>query len=324
MTGGIVPRQYYNDDNTDADNNIRHLLRLAFGHHVDYSSIPVVAGTRTRGIAYALYGEGVPPQVRLLSYRPSHQPAAFRAFKALHGLHQFPGHTIPVPEVYYMGWSVHTNHVLLLLEQVAGRSIEELDQQRAFFGRVGPHFATTLAQLHRLQWQAMPGLVETPFHFAFRKLTRMIRPLETPQLHQILNWLGDRAGRISEMPRTVIHGDYTLPNIVARNRAIVAVQGWDNAVIADPGLDVGYASAALGAIDPAMSEQFVQQYNTLADPVAELQFWEVFGALRLLTRVARTISTLPPTQRERFLEQVQTDWNGLLDFVELRTGLTIQ
>ncbi|MCD4686540.1 MAG: phosphotransferase, partial [Anaerolineae bacterium] len=216
------------------------------------------------------------------------------------------------------------NHTLLLIEQVSGRSIEELDQQRAFFELVGLQFAAILAQLHQLEWPAMPDLAEVPFAHAFHQLSLMVRRLETPQLQHILEWLMLHAEYISEQPRVVIHGDYTLPNIVARQTAIVAVQGWDNAVIADPGFDVGYASAALGAIDPAMSDQFVQQYSALSDSVAELRFWEVFGALRMLTRVARTISILPPIQRERFLERVQTDWNGLLDFVELRTGMTIQ
>ncbi|MCD4686799.1 MAG: toll/interleukin-1 receptor domain-containing protein, partial [Anaerolineae bacterium] len=109
-----------NGDSSDNSSGIDRILHSAFGRPVNYSSIPVVAGTRIRGIAYALYGEGVPPQVRLLSYRPNHQPAAFRAFKALRGLHQLPEHTIPVPTVYHMEWSAHLNHTLLLIEQVSG------------------------------------------------------------------------------------------------------------------------------------------------------------------------------------------------------------
>lgn len=308
----MIPQQYHDDD-------IHHLLRLAFGRPIRATPVPVVAGSRTRGVAFALHDQGVPEQVLLLRYSPQHQRAAFRTFNVLRSLH---AHAFPVPRVHFMGWSAHLHYVVLLVEQIAGRGVE--GQPRAFFGRVGPQFAATLAHLHQLAWQPMPDLAATPFHYAFRELTAMVRQLETPQLVQILAWLLQRAGQIVELPHTVIHGDYTLHNVVADQTRIVAVYGWDNAVIADPRFDVGYTSAALGAIDPTLADQFIYHYSAVAGPVPELRFWEVFSALRLLTRVARTISTLQSTQRARFLEQVQEQWNCLLDFVELRTGMMIQ
>lgn len=317
MIGGLTPQPYNSDD-------IYHVLRLAFGRYVDYHPIPVVDGAQITTKAYALQGADVPPQVMLLRYSPAEQQAAFRAFKVLRALHE-QGHAIPVPKVYYMGWTTNMTYTLLLLEQIPGRGAGSWRQHRAFFGRVGPQFATTLARLHQLPWKPMPDLVRLPFAHEFHRLTLLIRHLNMDPLHQIFDWLVQRAGHINELPHTVIHGDYKLNNVLAHQTHIVALQGWDHALIADPRFDVGYASAMLGAVDPRLAAQFAQQYAAaMGGPIADLPFWEVFGALQVLTRVARTISRLPPLPRVRFLERAETEWNGLLDFIELRTGMAIQ
>jgi aminoglycoside phosphotransferase (APT) family kinase protein len=301
---------------TEVDSDILCVLRLAFGRHIDVTPIPVTAGHGERGLAYALHGEGVPRRVLLQRYSPREQPQAFRAFSVMRALHD---QHFPVPDVYYLGWSYYMRYLLMLVEHVEGRGFE--GQPHAFFARVGPHFAETLARLHRLNWEPLPDVAMLPFRYAFREMVGRVRRLETPQLLDILDWLMARGGRIVEMPYTVTHGDYSLQNVLADRTQIVTVQNWEHAVLADPRFDVGHTSALLGAHGIALSDQFLESYLAVAGPVPDLLFWEIFGALRLLSRTALTLSTLPPVRRDAFLAQWIPAWRGLLMFVTHRTGM---
>jgi aminoglycoside phosphotransferase (APT) family kinase protein len=295
------------------------VLWLAFGRHIPALRIPVESGTSDRGTAYALRGPDVPPRVILMRYAPQNQTQAYRVFTIMSALH---ARRFPVPGVYYFGWSHHTRYVLLLLEHVEGRSVGE-GQQHAFFARVGEDFARRLAELHQMHFQHLPDLPTTPFFYALRELTLMVRRLETPQLQEILDWLLIHRESMYEVPHTLVHGDYMLHNVLADRTRIVAVHGWENAVIADPRFDVGYTSAQLGSYDLALSDRFVAMYTEAAGPLPELGYWETFSALRLLARVAQTLSKLPAPKRDRFLAHVGPAWNGLLYFAESRTGLTL-
>ncbi len=301
---------------TEVDSDVLCVLRLAFGRQVDVTPLPAAVGHGERGLAYALHGEGVPPRVLLQRYSPREQVQVFRAFSVMRALRD---RNFPVPDVYYLGWSYHTRYVLLLLEQVDGRGFE--GQPHAFFARVGTHFAETLALLHGLTWNPLPDIAMLPFRFAFQEMIERVRQLETPQLVDILDWLVARAGRIVELPYTVTHGNYILQNVLADRTKIVAVLNWEQAVLADPRFDVGLASAVLGAHGIALSDQFLESYTAVAGPVPKILFWEIFGALRLLSRTALTLSKLPASQREAFLAQWIPAWRGLLMFVTHRTGL---
>jgi aminoglycoside phosphotransferase (APT) family kinase protein len=301
-----------------ADSDILCVLRLAFGQHVGVTPIPVAAGESERGMAFALHGPDVPPRVILRRYSPREQAHAFRAFTVMRALRD---QQFPVPDVYYMGWSYYTRYVLMLVEHVEGRGIE--GQPHAFFARVGTHYAQTLARLHQLTWNPLPDLAMLPFRYAFHDMVERVRRLETPQLLIILDWLLARVSRIVELPYTVIHGNYTLQNVLAEQTRIVSVLGWEQAMLADRRFDVGHASAVLGAHGIALSDHFLEEYRAAAGPVPESTFWEVFSALSLLSRTARTLSTLLPPQRDHFLKQAIPAWRGLLLFVMHRTGLDL-
>lgn len=300
------------------DIEIGQVLRLAFGADVPAIAVPVAPGQSERGSAYVLDGAGVPPRVVLLRYFPREQAHAFRAFTAMRELKNL---NFPVPDVYYLGWSGHTHTMLMLIQDFDGR--RAAGEPYPFFARVGEHFAQVLAHLHGLPWDALPDLPLLPFHYTLHELAQLVRRLETWELQQILAWLLARADALSELPRTVIHGDYTLQHVVADPPRVIAVSGWEHAAIADPRFDVGYASTVLGAYGVELSNQFLDAYQSVAGPVPDSAFWEVFSALRLLARVARTLATLRAPQRERFLALAGPAWRGLLRFVQARTGLEL-
>lgn len=300
------------------DPTLTLVLRLAFGQPVAATPVPVAAGASDIGQVFALHGAQVPEQVILRRYLPARQGQALRAFRVMRALRALH---FPVPEVYYVGWGWHDQDTLLLTEWVPGRRVA--GQPYAFFARVGEDFAYTLARLHALPWDSLQDLPLTPLRYAFGELAHLVRRLETWELQEILDWLEAHLGGIEELPRVIVHGGYSLECAIAQPPRIVAVEGWEHTVIADPRFDIGFASAMLGAYGVALSDQFLAAYQAAAGPLPDLPFWEVFGALRLLARVARSLSTLRAEQRERFLAQAFPYWQGLLALVEARTGLQL-
>ncbi|MCZ7541175.1 MAG: phosphotransferase [Anaerolineae bacterium] len=296
------------------DNPAAYVLRLAFGRSVAATPAPVAPGESEHGLAFALDGPGVPPYVLLRRYPSAQQAQALRAFRVMRALGAL---RFPVPAVYYLGWSQHDDHTLLLAERVAGWRVA--GQPHAFFARAGADFARTLARLHALPWDSLPDLPVTPLRYAFGELARLVRRLETWELQEILDWLIRRVDAVEELPRAITHGEYTLERAVAQPPRIVAIEGWEHAVLADPRFDIGFASAMLGAYGLALSDHFQEAYQAVAGAVPDLVFWEVFSALRLLARVGRSLSTLRAEQRERFLARAFPYWQGLLALVQART-----
>jgi aminoglycoside phosphotransferase (APT) family kinase protein len=297
------------------ESDIASLLQLAFGCAVPTTAIPLPAGQGERLRAFALHDPDLPGRVLLRRYPPEEQARAFRAFTVMRALGALG---FPAPAVYALAWSHHTGAIHLLVEYVEGRSDE--GQPHAFFARVGAHFAQTLARLHRLPWDTLPDLAVLPLRFAFDDLAAEVRALGAPDILPILGWLAARVDQIDELPHTVLHGDYMLHNVLAEGTRIVAVQNWENALLADPRFDLGYASAALGAYGIVLSDQFVDAYESAAGPVPDRVFWEVFGALRLLARIGGGLAALSPAERDDAEERAWPVWEGLLAFVTERVG----
>ena len=300
------------------DHETTLLLLLAFGRRIQATPMPVAAGESAYGQAYALHDPAAPPAVLLRRYPPHQQAQAIRAAQVMNALRRLQ---FPVPRVLLLHWNHRTQYTLLLTDHIPGRRVG--GAPHAFFVRVGTHFAYTLAELHALPWDTLADLPVTPLHYAFKELVRLVRRLQTWELQEILDWLLDHINHIEELPRTIVHGEYTLQHIIADPPHVAAVDGWENAVIADPRFDVGFASAMLGAYGEELSRQFIDAYLSATGELPGIPFWEVFSALRVLARVGRTLSTLHEEQRERFLENVLPYWQGLLAFVETRTGLEL-
>jgi len=296
---------------------IDQVLRLAFGRPVPARALPAEPAQSERCALYELAGPDVPPRVNLTTYPHWDAQRAFRAFTVMRALE---AQGFPVARPYYLGWSHHAGDVLLLTEQPDGQGPQP-DQPQRFFARVGESFAFTLARLHSLPWERYPDVPTTPFHYALSEMVRLVRGLGGRQLQDILDWLLMRAARIEELPQTLVHGEYALTHVLAHRTSVIAVQGWESAVIADPRYDVGYASAILGAHSLTLSKVFVDYYQEAAGPLTELVFWEVFSALRLLARVRRTLTQIGGERQEPFLMNIGPVWNGLLAFVESRTGM---
>lgn len=307
---------------SDSSAEIASILHMAFGQPIRAIPIPVPSGYGQRGMAFRLDAGAanpqVPPYVMLLRYLPQVHNEALRVFLVLRALHE-QGYCAPQP--YFLGWTQRQSHVGLLVNYIQGRNTG--GNPHPFFMRVGPDFARALAWLHSLRWSALPDLPVLPLSHVMDDLHKRIRALGTPELNQILDWLLQLVTRISTGHQTIIHGDYRLEHVIAQGAQVGLIYGWENAMLADPRFDVGYASATLSAYSIALSNQFIEGYTAHAGPVEDLVFWETLNALRILTRVATSLSRLPAPQRTRFLQRMNPFWQGVLAFVESRTGLPL-
>lgn len=299
------------------ESDIAHVLHLAFGRTVSTVDVPVPAARSDRMTAFALDDRHLPERVVLFRYRPNEQARALRAVTALQALH---GCGFPVPALYYFGWSSHAQTMLVLTEYVEGRGDE--GQPHAFFARVGPHFAQTLAALHQIGWETLPDLPVCPLRYLYDSLAREALHLDRSEFDAILGWLGPRLPGVQEQPHALLHGDYTLQNIMADHTLVCAVMNWEHAMLADARLDVGYASAALSVYGLALSDQFIEAYEAAAGAVPDREFWEVFGALRLLVQIVQHIKVLPDDELAATKSAIELAWTGLLRLVQRRSGIT--
>lgn len=297
---------------------IATVLQLAFGRCVPITAIPLPVGMASHTLAFALDDPALPPRVMLRRYPPLHQSRGFCAFTAQQALRAL---NFPVPDVYYLGWSYHSRFLLLLSEYLDGRGTE--GQPHPFFARVGISFAQTLAQLHGLHWSDLPDLPVKPRRFLLESLAGAADALGNPELRGILAWLDERAPSAPERPHTVTHGDYTLHNVLAEGTKITAVLGWESAAIADPRLDIGYASASLAVYGLPLADQFIEAYQAAAGGITDCAYWETLGALRLMTRIAQTLAQTHPAEIDDRVAQVWPVWENLLIFVENRTHTSV-
>jgi aminoglycoside phosphotransferase (APT) family kinase protein len=298
---------------TDLD--IKSVLRLAFGQAMP--TTPIALPPEERGMAFTLEWDRFPQAVLLLRYSPQEQARALYAFQVMQALREM---NFPVPAIYYLGWSPRTRYTLMLTELVEGQRHKGLPH--AFFFRVGSHFAQTLAHLHTLPWEVHPDLLIRPLRFAFDELSRQVFDLNMDPLPEILGWLRARINDVNEMPHTVLHGDYTLYNILADYTAVTGVLNWENASLADPRFDVGHTCATLGAFGADLSDQFLHDYEAAyGQPVQDSEFWEVMGALRLLVGIGSTVTQAHASKKNETQDLALPMWTGLLSFVKQRTGL---
>jgi aminoglycoside phosphotransferase (APT) family kinase protein len=103
--------------------------------------------------------------------------------------------------------------------------------------------ATTLAQLHRLQPEAV-GLASEAIAGPRDEVERWCRTLETTDAKLAPGWREVattlRFSAPPPMPPAIVHGDFRLGNLLADHSRITAVLDWEIWSIGDPRIDAGW------------------------------------------------------------------------------------
>jgi aminoglycoside phosphotransferase (APT) family kinase protein len=215
---------------------------------------------------------------------------------------------VPVPPLHLMG-DDSLGTPFFLMEHVAGETIPRrlLREERYAPARraMAEELGAILARIHdvsvrRPAFPTLPGATCTASSPAEEELARYediyraAAPDPHPAFELAFRWLRDRLGtleRAAAAPRTLVHGDFRLGNLMLGPEGVRAVLDWELAHIGDPLEDLGWLcvrSWRFGNDDrPAAGvttrEQLWAAYEAAGGrrvaPERAL-FWEAFGNLR--------------------------------------------
>jgi aminoglycoside phosphotransferase (APT) family kinase protein len=178
-------------------------------------------------------------------------PTAHDMSREVKVLKALSGTEVPVPAI--VGECADESVIgapFYLMEYVDGRvirSASDLDIPAADRHAIGLALATTLAHLHRLDYQRIGlGSLGRPAGYVERQVHRWQQQLENSRVRELplLDRLGHSLARSVPVPSgaAVLHGDYRLDNVILdreRPQSVVAVLDWEMATLGDPRCDLG-------------------------------------------------------------------------------------
>jgi aminoglycoside phosphotransferase (APT) family kinase protein len=147
-----------------------------------------------------------------------------------------------------------------------------------------------LAQLHRVDARAVPGLVVQSARDQISLYRDILASIEHPYpaVELGLNWIGERLP--AGAPAAVVHGDFRNGNLVVGPEGIRAVLDWEIAHLGDPMEDLGWLCVRtwrFGGRDPVggfgRREDLFAAYERAtgaAVDVERVRFWEAFGSVK--------------------------------------------
>jgi len=187
-----------------------------------------------------------------------------------------------------------------------------------------------LAELAAVPWRdrGLDGLGR-PEGFLDRQVSRWLRqldgygklatyqPRDIPGLDWLANWL--EANRPPAQPAALMHGDYSLFNVMASprdTRRLAAVIDWDTGTIGDPLLDIGHLLArwtelgeepAIGVWDietrdglPTRAELAARYAERTGTDLSALPYYEALALFKLAIILEGAVARLPaPAAAER-------------------------
>ncbi len=212
---------------------------------------------------------------------------------------------VPVPRVHLMGGD-SLEMPFFLMERVEGETIprrllrddEYAVARRAMTGQLG----AILAQIHRVDVErhGLDALLPAPPPDRspaagevdkFKQVYRAITPEPHPAFELAFRWLRAHLPPADASPRTLVHGDYRIGNVMFGPEGARAILDWELAHLGDPMEDLGWLcvrSWRFGSDDLPVGgigarEEFWSAYEAAGGGSVDaerVRFWEAFGNLR--------------------------------------------
>lgn len=126
---------------------------------------------------------------------------------------------------------------------------------------------------------------------------RLLADAQSAQVQQaLLAWWP----RLRATTPVLCHGDYWAGNTLWQRGRLTAIVDWDSALVADPGLDVGYCRCDLAMQHgQEAAEVFLRAYEAAAGrPVPQLHVWDLLGAAAALPDPERWLPGLHELGRD--------------------------
>lgn len=158
--------------------------------------------------------------------------------------------------------------------------------------------AEKLANIHRVPLAAVGDQIEGAHGRSSDKARAWVReaaanwkPLNMPSViyETAFDWLDRNADLCDLVPRTLVHADYGLNNLLIDNNRVSSVLDWEFAHIGNPAYDLGYFHPMAASL--SSWEDFLQAYANAGMPIpdqAQLDYNILLAATRLGVMVCQT------------------------------------
>lgn len=192
-----------------------------------------------------------------------------------------------------------------VLEYVRGESLPQRiirdDRYADARDAVAAQAGTILARLHEIPADGLPGLsAQDPIERCHEVLDRL--QVSSPAFELVLRVLA--LNRPAPRPRTVVHGDFRMGNLLIDERGIAAVLDWELVHLGDPLEDLGYLCVPAWRFGGPQPVAGVGSYQTLIDAyrdagganieLRELLWWQtastVWWGVLCLVQASRHLS----------------------------------
>lgn len=192
-----------------------------------------------------------------------------------------------------------------VLERIRGESLPQRimrdDRYADSRDRLAAQAGTILARLHEIPVDALPGLrPQDPIDRCYEVLDRL--GASSPAFELALRRLVLKRPR--SRPRTVVHGDFRMGNMLIDERGIAAVLDWELVHLGDPLEDLGYLCVPAWRFGGSQPVAGVGSYQTLIDAyrdagggeveLEELLWWQtastVWWGVLCLVQASRHLS----------------------------------
>lgn len=279
----------------------------------------------TNGWESEVIGFSVDGEPRILRYGPVGPKDGSVEVRVMQHLHRA---RFPVPRVYAHGVaSAEFGGAFLVMDFVPGVPMWKRYMDGS--GNLNPalviDFAGLMVRLHRVDPEPLKGVPST---------------FSTDLLHHLAHshglsgafapafaWLSEREPGVDRQPRSVIHGDFHVDNILADGEKEPVVIDWTAATVDDPRADLGWTMVlVLAGRDPARAEALARAYEAVSgEPLREIDFFVNLGLIRrlLVLTIAVAAGAGAIGMRPGFEEQLKQDGTylrRLLGMTEERTG----
>jgi aminoglycoside phosphotransferase (APT) family kinase protein len=214
-------------------------------------------------------------------------------YPILRALH---AHGVAVPQPYGLE---STGEVLgqpfIVVARVHGRGLGSHFKFPAPNRRLCSTMAATLAKIHAIPLAALAEALPKP-QSAYEELITDINKahadwarlnVDVPPVEIAFALLKQHASAAAEGPRTLVHGDFSLSNLlIGENDTVSAVLDWEFARLGLPAADLGWCYEVATRL--ATWEEFLQAYEAaggVLPPRRQLEYFALWGAVRLAVMV---------------------------------------
>lgn len=225
-----------------------------------------------------------PRVLRLFQNSPA-IPASERARREYLGLCWLHRQGYPVPKVYDMvDDESYLGSGFIIFEYIDGVPLwsylnKASEEERV---RLSAESIKLFVELHSLPYQDFPeqptgNVIDVELNI----ITSYLERFQKHGFAKAVEYLRKRSASINPQP-AVTHGDFHFDNILLRPNGQLCIIDWTMVGVNDYRVDIGWSLALMGT-DRNLRDAVVRLYEQLSGkPIADLEFFEAYGALRRL------------------------------------------